>query len=86
MCGGVEKLSFRVDAGVGDVAGVGVVEVLSMPRFGAASKCRLGAELPICMPSDADDGLFTNVTEPAMLPALLVLVDGLTPAPTRAAL
>lgn len=83
ICGDVEKLSFRADAGVGDVTGVGVVELLCIPRPVAANRCSVGAELPICTTSDVDDGFFTNVTVPA---AMLLLVDGFTPATIRAAL
>lgn len=47
-----EKLSFRIGTGVGDVAGVGVVELLNWWWFccwpGAVNRCSDGAELPIC--------------------------------------
>lgn len=48
ICGFVEKLSFRMGTGVGDVAGVGVVELLNGWWVGAVNKCNDGAELPIC--------------------------------------
>lgn len=68
-CGVIVKLSLRaVAAGVGDVAGVEVVELLNTPRFGAVNKCNAGAELPICMAPDGDVALFTNVT---VVPPLL---------------
>lgn len=67
VCGFVEKLSLRIGAGVGDVAGVGVVELHFTSQFGA-SRCNVGAELPICITSDVGDAFFTNVTVP--------LVDG----------
>lgn len=63
LCGVVEKLSLRAGViGVGDVAGVEVVELLGTPWFGAVNKCNVGAELPICMTSDGDVAFFTNVT------------------------
>lgn len=62
--GVVEKLSFRIGIGVGDVAGVVVAELLWMPLFGAESKCNEGAELPICITFEVDDEFFKKVTVP----------------------
>lgn len=78
--GVIVKLNLCADeSGVGEVAGVVVVELLNTPRFGVVSKCNAGAELPICITSDGDLALLTNVT---VVPPLL---NGFVVATTRTA-
>lgn len=87
VCGGViEKLSFRMGAGVGDVAGVGVVELhIGWWWLGAANKCSVGAELPICNAEPtpaavAADGLVMKFRRDVLFDAiaigLLLIISG----------
>lgn len=72
VCGVVEKLSFRIGIGVGDVAGVGVVELLNgWWWLGAVSKCNDGAELPICNAAP-DVGTVTKLRRDTLFDAIAI--------------